>query len=674
VGFVFGQVTFAQASKIMFKLTIVDDEGRNTVVPLPSGRDEFTIGRKDGNTIKLTEQNVSRQHARLVRANGSFYIEDKGSYTGVKVNGDRITGRRHIKEGDEIRIGDYHLSLSIEKQIEKEPKNGASKGLTSGTAVITLDKKQQERLRAGEKTTSERGRLCLLSGPLAGKLYPIERDEVVIGRTDDNDIVLNHRSISRNHAKIVVTNNVHQIVDLGSANGVRVNGEEYGKIDLRKGDKIDLGHVRLRFVGAGEDFAYDPSMKEDVVGADDSGKGGAGLWIALAAVLVVVGLGGAFAMGFIGGPDKITPPPTNPQNTTQASNLSTPNTPPTNPPPGDEKAALLKQAEEAAAKEDFTKAAELAKQAGDDALSALYYNEDNAKNFLPICKEAIDKNETDNIFNYCYEALKESTETKMYKKGQATIDQAKAKYKEGAIADVKASLDRVDAVVKANNAAQLGAAKSQLNSSKEKLDNLTKFVGSDGDISTLQTRASELVIKLKDVKPDCDENACAKKNGTCNASTGVCVVEKPKCDLSACPDGCEKDNKTCKKPKPDPTKCDEAACKAKGGTCNASTGACDAGTAVTPVSTIDVESVRSKLAGADGCGTVTKEEWDVLKKSSNSDYLFFKGYCASDANPGKACEFWVKFVKSNPGDARAGRARTFIQSNQGADYPECQMP
>ena len=44
----------------MFKLSIEDDEGKTTVVPL--ARDEMTVGRLEGNTIRLTERNVSRKH------------------------------------------------------------------------------------------------------------------------------------------------------------------------------------------------------------------------------------------------------------------------------------------------------------------------------------------------------------------------------------------------------------------------------------------------------------------------------------------------------------------------------------------------------------------------------------------------------------------------------------
>src|SRR3954468_18897136 len=98
----------------MYKLIIEDDEGKTTVVPLI--RDEITIGRKEGNTIRLTERNVSRRHAKLLKSNGSVFIEDLSSYNGIKVNGDRIAGRAPINEGDRIQIGDYQLALKLDKQ------------------------------------------------------------------------------------------------------------------------------------------------------------------------------------------------------------------------------------------------------------------------------------------------------------------------------------------------------------------------------------------------------------------------------------------------------------------------------------------------------------------------------------------------------------------------------
>src|SRR5882762_7213266 len=96
----------------MFKLVIQDDEGKTTVVPLI--RDEITIGREEGNTIRLTERNVSRRHARILRNNGEVHIEDLGSYNGIRVNNARIAERVSLRVSDQVQIGDYKLYLKAE--------------------------------------------------------------------------------------------------------------------------------------------------------------------------------------------------------------------------------------------------------------------------------------------------------------------------------------------------------------------------------------------------------------------------------------------------------------------------------------------------------------------------------------------------------------------------------
>src|SRR5262249_36092834 len=86
--------------------------GKTTVVPLI--RDEITIGRKEGNTIRLTERNVSRRHARILRNNGEVQIEDLGSYNGIRVNNARIAERGSLRVSDQVQIGDYKLYLKAE--------------------------------------------------------------------------------------------------------------------------------------------------------------------------------------------------------------------------------------------------------------------------------------------------------------------------------------------------------------------------------------------------------------------------------------------------------------------------------------------------------------------------------------------------------------------------------
>jgi pSer/pThr/pTyr-binding forkhead associated (FHA) protein len=313
----------------MFKLVIQDDEGKTTVVPLI--RDEITIGRKEGNTIRLTERNVSRRHARILRNtnNGEVHIEDLGSYNGIRVNNARIAERVSLRVSDQVQIGDYKLYLKaegleqaddartmplerVDSQVPTEAMAAVAPGGTAPhlpqapaaapmigspnrTMVAIADTDPTGRT-IGPATAAAvaalnapggYGKLVVLSSNFAGKEFELSRPQMIIGRTDENDIVINHRSISRNHAKLVREPETgrYTISDLQSSNGVRVNGQDYGKVELRRGDVVDLGHVRLRFVEAGEDFVF----ARDAVITDVPETGGRrGLMVAILAAVVVV--------------------------------------------------------------------------------------------------------------------------------------------------------------------------------------------------------------------------------------------------------------------------------------------------------------------------------------------------------------------------------------------------
>jgi len=320
----------------MYKLVIQDDEGKTTVVPLI--RDEITIGRKEGNTIRLTERNVSRKHARIVRANGAVAIEDLGSYNGVRVNGTRINQRTPLTISDRVQIGDYLIELKAEgaeiaatpgyddaktQPVERidpnyrgptvplgalpPPVPGSVQGMqlvgspeSTLVALQDTDPRMQaaHAARAGAVapvgSVSGHARLVVLSSNFAGREFELSKPQMVIGRTDDNDVVVNHRSISRNHAKVVREPETgrYTIMDMQSSNGVRVNGEEYGKVELRRGDLVDLGHVRMRFVDVGEDFLF--GRDAQIVDVPTGSK--KGIVFAVLALLVIGGGVGVFLM------------------------------------------------------------------------------------------------------------------------------------------------------------------------------------------------------------------------------------------------------------------------------------------------------------------------------------------------------------------------------------------
>jgi pSer/pThr/pTyr-binding forkhead associated (FHA) protein len=284
------------------KLIIEDDEGRKTVVPVV--RDEITIGRNDECLVRLTEKNVSRKHGRLLREEGQFYIEDLNSFTGIRVNGQRIAGKHLVREGDLIQISEYDLSLQAgpgEKLAEQAASSGeaidegdepthvggasaaeakapeaapekpapteepatappsadeeAEKRKMAETATIRLsDLKPLTEVPAQDVPTAERPRLVGISGTYRGKELVLDRTPIRLGRSDENDVQIDHPSISRKHCRLHLDGGTWKVMDAESRNGVRVNGENYASIGLRHGDVLEIGHLRFAFVAAGQPF------------------------------------------------------------------------------------------------------------------------------------------------------------------------------------------------------------------------------------------------------------------------------------------------------------------------------------------------------------------------------------------------------------------------------------
>ena len=71
------------------------------------------------------------------------------------------------------------------------------------------------------------------------------RSDLSIGRTEGNDLVLNHPSVSRKHARIEGRGTEWWIVDLKSTNGVKVNGNLITDSRISAGDKVLIGSVQL---------------------------------------------------------------------------------------------------------------------------------------------------------------------------------------------------------------------------------------------------------------------------------------------------------------------------------------------------------------------------------------------------------------------------------------------
>ena len=81
------------------------------------------------------------------------------------------------------------------------------------------------------------------------RVFVIDRPVVVIGRIDDADLRLVDTYISRRHARVTRNGSAYTIEDLGSSNGILVNGESVDQHTLSTGDSINFIKFQLEFNG-----------------------------------------------------------------------------------------------------------------------------------------------------------------------------------------------------------------------------------------------------------------------------------------------------------------------------------------------------------------------------------------------------------------------------------------
>ncbi|HEY3497570.1 MAG TPA: FHA domain-containing protein [Polyangiaceae bacterium] len=254
----------------MWKLTIQDDQGNKTAVHLV--RDEYTVGRDELNAVRLTERNISRRHARFARVNSEWRIQDLTSYNGCYVNGARVVDTQSLMHGDLIQVGDYRLTVEDESLAQSRE-----------DGVLTIPG------RPGMNTQSDR--LVLMAGPGQGQEFVLGAQRVVLGRGEECEVSINHPSVSRVHAEIRKIGEGHyELVDLGSANGVRVNGVELPSAMLDARDVIELGDVLIKFVSAGEIYipGGDELARRDLVDVPRSAGISLPVKIALGASIAAV--------------------------------------------------------------------------------------------------------------------------------------------------------------------------------------------------------------------------------------------------------------------------------------------------------------------------------------------------------------------------------------------------
>jgi hypothetical protein len=168
--------------------------------------------------------------ARLVRPDEGV-AEDKGPRS------PRVTGDRPPPEGPVRR----------EPIVERAEDVGGAPYTESAQAGSTMIFSNSQRVRdAVEQTGARRRSRALLV--VSGRRLLVPPRGAAVGRSRDCDIVLEDSSVSRRHAELRPRGAAWTIEDLGSTNGVRVNGLAVrGVHELRSGDRIEMGSTEMHF-------------------------------------------------------------------------------------------------------------------------------------------------------------------------------------------------------------------------------------------------------------------------------------------------------------------------------------------------------------------------------------------------------------------------------------------
>jgi len=90
-------------------------------------------------------------------------------------------------------------------------------------------------------------RLEFILGPMANQTLSLSEEVTTIGSVAGNTVVLADPAVSRKHAGIRKVNGSYELADLGSTNGVYVNGHKVPKKTLEPGDILRVGNTEAVF-------------------------------------------------------------------------------------------------------------------------------------------------------------------------------------------------------------------------------------------------------------------------------------------------------------------------------------------------------------------------------------------------------------------------------------------
>jgi hypothetical protein len=115
----------------------------------------------------------------------------------------------------------------------------AADDLTTGRFRILS--RPEATVSGSDQHTRARGTRAVLE--VNGTRHPLHAPGLVVGRGTEADLRINDPGVSRRHIEFVVHGEDLEVVDLGSTNGMLVNGAKVGRAGLRDGTEVKIGHT-----------------------------------------------------------------------------------------------------------------------------------------------------------------------------------------------------------------------------------------------------------------------------------------------------------------------------------------------------------------------------------------------------------------------------------------------
>jgi len=137
----------------IYQLVIRSGVGAGKVFPLD--KSEMHVGRDVTNDLVISEEKVSRRHARLYTEGDQYVVEDLGSTNGTFINGARLSGPHLLRVGEQITFGE--TSIVSYERVDQDPNATVVSTISSGPSTVQAPRLevQPPPIRSSSRQSSE---------------------------------------------------------------------------------------------------------------------------------------------------------------------------------------------------------------------------------------------------------------------------------------------------------------------------------------------------------------------------------------------------------------------------------------------------------------------------------------------------------------------------------------